>query len=66
MLRHPWKGNADQCAAARSYLEELHDRQEREAMTLADLTGWKLDDIRRKMKLGPKPTPKAWWEGLWQ
>ena len=69
VLRHAWKGSASQCDAAKTYFKSLDERHEREAKTLADLTGWELADIRKKMKLDePKTTPTEgkWWEGLWE
>ncbi len=48
MIRHPWKGNPNSCPEARRLLRgAAKRRQEHEAQTLASLTGWKLDDIRR-------------------
>lgn len=67
MLRHPWTGT-DGCAAAQAYQSQLRERQEREAQTLANLTGWGIADIRRKMKLdreGPV-MQKKWWEKVWE
>ncbi|MGH7318181.1 MAG: DUF2330 domain-containing protein [Candidatus Rokuibacteriota bacterium] len=71
ILRHPWKGD-DTCDAARAYRQEVRRRSERQAETLARLTGWPLEDIRRKMgpALGPDPEAKPsdsrkWWERLW-
>jgi hypothetical protein len=69
VLRHAWKGSATQCDAAKTYFTQLDERREREAKTLADLTGWELADVRKKMKLDePKATPTEgkWWEGLWE
>ena len=48
-------------------------RQEREAQTLANLTGWSLDDIRRGIpsppqdnRPGAEPTKEqSWWDRLW-
>jgi hypothetical protein len=76
VLRHAWTGPR-QCDAARVYDGQLRDRREREAQTLASLTGWSVDDIRRRMSgtapargRGPRvvplvadPTP--WWRRVW-
>ena len=62
ILRHPWNGTPEQCAEARPYFEELTRRREREAQTLASLTGWDIAEIRVKMRLG---TPRRWWEEIW-
>ncbi len=47
VLRHPWKGEA-KCAAVDAYRQAVVARQEKEAQTLAWLTGWNIDDVRRK------------------
>jgi hypothetical protein len=48
VLRHTWKGEGD-CPAAQRYRDGLRDRHEKEAETLASLTGWELSDIVGKM-----------------
>ena len=50
VLRHPWKGEA-KCEAAERYRQSLRVRAEREASNLSSLTGWPIEDIRRK--IGP-------------
>jgi hypothetical protein len=68
VLRHPWKGEP-KCEAAKKYLEGLPQRFDKEAQTLAMLTGWPIEKIREEMKL-EEPTPKTgdkrWWEKLWK
>ena len=49
VLRHAWNGT-DTCDAATQYRRQLPQRLENEARTLASLTGWGLDDIRRQMR----------------
>ena len=70
VLRHPWKGDADKCPAAAKYLAGLKERQEKEAATLANLTGWEIGKIRDRMKLGgdaPKNADgKKWYQKLWK
>lgn len=70
VLRHPWKGDADKCPAASTYFEGLKDRQEKEATTLANLTGWEIGKIRDRMKLGgtapANADGKKWWQKLWK
>jgi hypothetical protein len=75
VLRHPFRGKAT-CEAARRYRTELRERRQREAATLASLTGWDIDDIRRRMIL---PAAEAaedpgepgegeeapWWKRIW-
>ncbi len=68
ILRHPWKGSAS-CTAAREYRQELARRQDREAQTLASLTGWDVNKIRGRMNLkasteGPEDEP--WWKAIWK
>ena len=50
VLRHPWTGDS-RCEEERAYRRELPRRWEKEAQTLASLTGWDIADIRRKMNL---------------
>ena len=39
VLRTPWAGDENACPAARPYFDQVRERQEREAATLASLTG---------------------------
>ena len=68
VMRHPWEGSSS-CQAADDYRRELRLRREREAETLARLTGWELDEIRERMQLGEAPQfperPEPWWRRLW-
>jgi hypothetical protein len=63
VIRHPFTGTAT-CSAAESYRRGLRERQEREAATLADLTGWKLAAVREQIGLAGT-APGAWWRRLW-
>ena len=66
VLHNP--ANAGNCDAAAVYRRELRKRQEREAQNAAELTGWNLEDMRRKMHLNVAvvtPPEKKWWEKLW-
>ncbi len=65
VLHHPWNGGSD-CEAARNYRRTLRERQEREARNLANLTGWNINDVRKKMNLASNEPSreKKWWE-LW-
>ncbi|HEX5036919.1 MAG TPA: DUF2330 domain-containing protein [bacterium] len=70
VLRHAWTGG-DKCEAAANYRRQLSDRHEKEAQTLASLTGWDVNDIRRKMKLSAKPdqtssTDSDWYKKIWK
>ena len=67
VLQHPFKGE-DKCEAAARYRDELRARADREAGALASLTGWPIEDIRRKM--GPaygavRPDARPWWKKMW-
>ena len=66
ILRHPWTGT-DACPAATAYRRQLQERYEREAHTLASLTGWNIADIRRSMNLASLPAgeEKKWYQRLW-
>jgi len=68
VLHHPWTGSSD-CDAARSYRSSLRERQEREATNLVTLTGWSVNDVRRKMNLVSTNSPsddKKWWQSIWR
>jgi hypothetical protein len=66
ILRHPWTGQ-DECPAATAYRQQLRDRYEREAQTLATLTGWNIGDIRRTMNIetASAPIEKKWYQRMW-
>ena len=70
VLRHPFRG-ASQCAESTRYQGELSERQEKEAQNLAQLTGWSINDIRKKaqgVKITSGPERRAetgWYERLW-
>jgi len=68
VLRHPYKGEA-KCDAATEYRAGLPKRFEAEAQTLANLTGWDIDDIRDRMSEGGQsfkpPKKQNWWQRLW-
>jgi hypothetical protein len=66
VLRHKWTGEGS-CEAAKRYRAEVPQRQEREAQSLAALTGWDVNDIRSTMKIAPPPPePVAWWQRIWK
>jgi hypothetical protein len=54
VLRHPWRGSILQCLDAigdyRRYQVSVAEREERAVQKLADLTGWDINDIRRRAK----------------
>lgn len=63
ILTHPYKGEAN-CPSGRQYMRSLPARFEKEAQTLARLTGWDIQEIRQKMNL-LQPRPEQWWKKLW-
>ena len=67
VLRHAFKGET-LCDAGKEYQRSLRPRFEKEAQTLARLTGWNIADIRRKMNIASLPTPveKPFWENIWK
>jgi hypothetical protein len=64
VLRHAWAGTPDACPDAEPYFTSVRERQEREAATLATLTGWDVNAIRARMTL-PATGSSKWWEALW-
>jgi len=65
IIQRPYRGEME-CAAADNYRQQVRDRQAREAETLAQLTGWSLSEIRRKIDpLGEPQEPRPWWRDLW-
>jgi hypothetical protein len=69
IIRHEWKGD-DSCPAAAQYRASLRERREKQARTLADLTGWSLDKVRGRMAVAEDWTTPAdditWWQRLWK
>lgn len=66
ILRHAWTGT-DDCPAATTYRQQLRERSEREAQTLANLTGWNIGAIRQAMNMTSLPAgeEKKWYQRLW-
>ena len=66
VVRHPWQGETS-CDAS-NYCAAVQERQDREAQTLANLTGWDVDEIRSRIPaIGPEPVeaPVPWWKRIW-
>ena len=66
VIHHP--ANPGRCDAAAVYRRQLRERQEQEAKNVAVMTGWNVDDMRRKMHLTAAvaaPPEKKWWEKIW-
>jgi hypothetical protein len=66
VLRHPWTGKAT-CEAGVHYRRELPKQLDRQAATLASLTGWDVGKIRGRMKLPARVSSAEdpWWKRLW-
>ncbi|NEQ43036.1 MAG: DUF2330 domain-containing protein [Leptolyngbya sp. SIOISBB] len=69
VMQHPFLTETS-CPAGREYRRSLPARFEQEAQTLARLTGWDINDIRRQLPaVGVRPVesdPEPWWDELWQ
>ena len=65
VIRRPWKGESS-CDISQ-YQADVRKRQEREAQQLANLTGWDIDDIRKKIPFleGLEAVKKPWWRNIW-
>jgi hypothetical protein len=46
----------------------VRERQEREAQTLATLTGWDIDEVRAQIDFFEVDSqePEPWWKKLWR
>jgi hypothetical protein len=69
ILRHAFLGQENpQCEAGKQYQQSLPQRFEREAQTLAQLTDWKINDIRRKIPAVKSTTNpiQQFWQNIWK
>ncbi|MCB1176451.1 MAG: DUF2330 domain-containing protein [Leptospiraceae bacterium] len=70
IINHPWKGSPNECREASNYFQKLNIRQENRAKNLASLTGWDINDIRKKMNLNNIPNSgdndTKWWKKIWK
>jgi hypothetical protein len=68
VMNHPFKGNLS-CAAGKKYQQTLRPRFEKEASTLANLTGWSIRDIYSKMDFSSTQPQKDgaddFWRNVW-
>ncbi len=68
VIRHPF--TAQTSCNTEQYHAQVKERQEREAQTLADLTGWDINDIRQKIPFMVAAETDAddrnWWQRLWE
>ena len=51
VLKTPWKGKADACPGAKTYLDQLKDLKGKRVDNLVELTGWDLAECRKKAGL---------------
>lgn len=72
VMRHPFTGPVS-CEAGQEYYKSLPKRFEKEAQSLATLTGWDIAEIREKMnkagqdfKIEPKTDERDWWQKMWE
>jgi hypothetical protein len=65
ILRHPFEGTAT-CDAGQQYKQSLIPRFEQEAKTMANLTGWNVWEIRRKMNIPVKTQSTPFWRNIWR
>jgi hypothetical protein len=68
VIHQPWKGDINACDEAKTYYSQLPVCYEREAQTLASLTGWDIADIRKNIDFTPVAATgaKPWWSNLWK
>ena len=65
ILRHPFSGEI-QCEEGQRYQRVLAERFEREARTLAQLTGWNIQEIRQKMPAtAAQQQNLPFWRNIW-
>lgn len=64
VLRHAFTG-ASRCEAGKQYKKSLVQRQEQEAKNLAQLTGWNIQDIRKKANISQIPSV-PFWQNIWR
>jgi hypothetical protein len=68
IMNHPFKGDLA-CDAGKKYQQTLRPRLEKEASTLANLTGWSIRDINSKIdfpKAPSKSDPNSpFWNNIW-
>ncbi|AUT03219.1 hypothetical protein CLI64_23960 [Nostoc sp. CENA543] len=63
VLQHPFTGEV-KCQAGKEYKRSLPRRFEQEAQTLAKLTNWNIQDIRRKMRITVGDIRTSWWDTI--
>jgi hypothetical protein len=65
VLHHPYTGPAI-CDAAERYRQRVAERRRQAARNLAELTGWKLENIHKRMNLTKAEiSDTPWYERMW-
>ncbi|MEM9273729.1 MAG: DUF2330 domain-containing protein [Cyanobacteria bacterium P01_F01_bin.143] len=67
VIRHPFREQIS-CDAGQDYQRSVKNRQETEAQTLANLTGWDINEIRSKIdfiSVDANNSEQPWWRNLW-
>ncbi|SKB11599.1 conserved hypothetical protein; putative signal peptide [Planktothrix sp. PCC 11201] len=63
IINHPYRESM-QCSQAQQYRQSVRQRQQLEAQNLATLTGWKIEDIRRRINW-IESSSDSWWNRIW-
>ncbi|AFY75903.1 hypothetical protein Ple7327_0447 [Pleurocapsa sp. PCC 7327] len=64
IIHHPYREEAN-CDAAKDYYQSVKKRQEKEAQTLVQLTGWNINEILKKINF-VEAKQNAWWNSIWR
>ncbi len=67
VMNHPFTGELN-CSAAPAYQQKVALRQEREAQNLASLTGWRIGDIRQRIRpvaVNTTNNDSYFWRRIW-
>jgi hypothetical protein len=65
VLRHAWTGS-DSCSELPQYRARVRERHQQEVARLASLTGWSVDEIRKKAGVDGVDPAEPWWKQLWK
>lgn len=66
ILRYPFTGEM-KCDAGQQYKKSLSSRFEQESQNLAKLTGWNIQDIRKKNNSTQTQSQSIpWWQNIWR
>jgi hypothetical protein len=66
ILQRPFDGKIS-CEAGQAYVQSVQERQQQEAKTLANLTGWSYGSIMEKVQLyNPSVELPSWWKRVFE